>query len=174
MDFGMGVIDDPVNQVGHHDGRFYSIFCNDDIYGQNRLCPLLKRMGFFRCLLRNSFLKLFCQIVIRVIRPIFLVQSFTLPAMIFLATDRTTRFLTSFLSHIRQKPFSANRTRAFPTAILCHYIFSRGYFRKNIKAESKAIVNPRRGNGGVSGVCFLLDLRDSAAGYILPVTVFRH
>jgi hypothetical protein len=174
MDPAMGVINDPASQVVNNDGVFYSTYRNDDVYGQRGPCPFSMRTGFYNRLLFNGFFKLFCQIVVRVIRLIFFVPFFTLPAMIFLATDRTTRFLTSFLSHIRQKPFSTNWTRAFSTAILCHYIFSIGYVGKNIKAESSAIVNPRRDNGGVSWVLFFIDLRDVAAGYTQPVTLFDH
>ena len=121
MDLNTGVIADPGNQILDDDGRFYAILRHDNIKRERRLCPFL--LCGWR--LRKGFLNFFCQIIIGIICLVFLVQCFTLPPMKFSPAGRTTGSLAPLLSDIRQKPFSADRTRALSTGILSHHIFSR-------------------------------------------------
>jgi len=145
MNVTTGVIHDPANQILDDDSGLYATLRHDDVNRESRLCSLPRhRWG-----LGKGLFNLFCQVVVRVIRLVFLIQRVTLSPVELFPADRATRLLTSLLSDIRQEPLSANTTRAFS---ISHYIFSEVKVRKNIKAKLFSVVNWRRGSGGLSWV----------------------
>ncbi len=126
-DFFSGMADNLGNQILDDNCRFNPIFCCNNFHWQNRgfLCLGSKDRQFPVWLKVLSLFKFFCQIIIFGDSFIFPVPVFTLPSMKLLLASRAACSLPAFLPYIRNKPFSANRARAFSTIIFCHHFSPR-------------------------------------------------
>jgi hypothetical protein len=113
----MGAINNYRDQVLDNDGRFDSIFCANNLNGQDWICLLLGHdcMAIRFCMLIDCIFNLFCQVIIFRIGFMLPVPFFTLSSVKFFAALRPAGSLPSFLPYIRHKPFSANTAGTLST-----------------------------------------------------------
>jgi hypothetical protein len=96
MNLTTGMIHDPSGYILDDDSVLYATLGHDDVNRKSQPGSLFRhRRG-----LGKGLFNLFCQVVVRVIGLVFLIQGFTLAAVEFSPTGRTTRSLTVLLPDI--------------------------------------------------------------------------